>query len=58
MNTLKTIGLTIVQLVKQGCLLPRTFAKARNQRRQQDEVNKLEVERLDRICHPEKYLGK
>ena len=58
MNTLKTICLTIVQLIKQGCLLPRTFAKGMKERREQDVLDKLEAERLDRICHPEKYLGK
>jgi len=58
MNALKLIGLTIVQLVKQACLLPQTIAKAVKQRQQQGVRNELEAERLDRIRNPSKYRGK
>ena len=58
MNVLKLIGLTIVQLVKQACLLPQTIAKAVKQRQQQGVRNELEAERLDRIRNPSKYRGK
>jgi hypothetical protein len=58
MNTLKLIYLTIVQLVKQAWLLPQTFANAAKQRRRQVVLNEHEVERLDRIRNPSKYLGK
>jgi hypothetical protein len=57
MNTLKLIYLTIVQLVKQAWLLPQTFANAAKQRRRQVVLNEHEVERLDRIRNPSKYLG-
>lgn len=58
MHILKLIGLTIVQLFKQACLLPQTIANASKQRRQQLVLNEHEAERLDRIRNPSKYLGK
>lgn len=58
MNTLKLIFLTIIHLAKQAWLLPQTVANAVRQRRQQVVLNELEVERLDRIRNPSKYLGK
>ena len=58
MNTLKLICLTIMQLAKQAWLLPQTVAHAVKQRRQTVILNELEVERLDRIRNPSKYLGK
>jgi hypothetical protein len=58
MNTLKHIFLTLIQWVKQACLLHQTFAKATQQRRRQVILNEREDERLDRIRHPEKYRGK
>ena len=58
MNTLKLIYLTILQLVKQVWLLPQSVANAVRQRQRQVVLNELEVERLDRIRNPSKYLGK
>jgi hypothetical protein len=58
MHTLKLIGLTILQLVKQVWLLPQSVANAVKQRRRQIVLNELEAERLDRIRNPLKYLGK
>ncbi|MGA2178079.1 MAG: hypothetical protein ABSH15_00655 [Verrucomicrobiota bacterium] len=58
MHTLKLIGLTILQLVKQVWLLPQSVANAVKQRRRQIVLNELESERLDRIRNPLKYLGK
>ena len=58
MNTLKFIYLTIIQLVRQVCLLPQNVANAIKQRRRRAVRNELEVERLDRIRNPSKYLGK
>lgn len=58
MNTLKLICLTLIQLVKQAWLLPQSVANAVKQRRRQAVRNELEVERLDRIRNPSKYLGK
>jgi hypothetical protein len=58
MNPLKLVCLTIIQLVKQACLLPRTVASALRRRREQIMHNEHEVERLDRIRNPSKYLGK
>jgi len=57
-NTLKLICLGIIQSVKQAWLLPRTVANAVKQRRRQTVLNEHEVERLDRIRNPSKYLGK
>jgi hypothetical protein len=58
MHPLKFIYLTILQLVKQACLLPQSVANAVQQRRARIVWNELEAERLDRIHNPSKYLGK
>jgi hypothetical protein len=58
MNILKLICLTITQLVKQAWLLPQSVADAVRQRRLRVVRNELEVERLDRIRNPSKYVGK
>ena len=58
MNMLKLICLTIIELVKQAGRLPQTIANAARQRRRQTVLNVCEVERLDRIRNPSKYLGK
>ena len=58
MNFLKFIGLTLVQIARQAWLLPGSVALAARQRRQRIARNELEVERLDRIRNPSKYLGK
>jgi hypothetical protein len=57
-NILKLVYQAFSQPVKQVCLLPQTLAKAARQRQRQTVFNKREVERLDRICNPEKYRGK
>jgi hypothetical protein len=57
-NTLKLICLAIFRLVKRACLLPQSVVDAVKQRRQRMVRNELEVERLDRIRNPSKYLGK
>jgi len=58
MKTLKLICLTLMQLIKQTCLLPQTVANAIRDRRQQAVLNEREAERLDRIRNPSKYRGK
>jgi hypothetical protein len=58
MNIIKHICLTIIQLVKQICLLPKTIEEAIERRKQQVVRNELEAERLDRIRNPSKYAGK
>jgi hypothetical protein len=58
MNTPKLIYLTVVQMVKEACLLPQAIVKAIKQRQRRIVLNELEVERLDRIRNPEKYRGK
>jgi hypothetical protein len=58
MNTLKLIGLTIMQLAQQAGLLPQAIATAIRERQRQVALNELEVERLDRIRNPAKYRGK
>ncbi|MGD0087355.1 MAG: hypothetical protein ABSC24_09520 [Verrucomicrobiota bacterium] len=50
--------MSFVQLVRQVWFFPRSVANALEQRRQQVVRNDLEAERLDRIRHPDKYLGK
>jgi hypothetical protein len=58
MNLLKLICLTIFQLMKQAWLLPQTIANFVKQKRHETVLNEHEVERLDRIRNPSKYLGK
>jgi len=58
MNTLKQICLTLIQLVKQACLFPRTITNVVKRRQRQTILDGREVERLDRIRNPSKYLGK
>jgi len=58
MNILKFFYLTIGQLAKLVWSLPRSLAIAVRQRRQKLVRNELEIERLDRIRNPSKYLGK
>jgi hypothetical protein len=58
MNTLKLICLTIIQLVKHACFLPQAALNTVRQRRRRDVLNEREVERLDRLRNPSKYLGK
>ena len=58
MYLLKLVCMTIAQLVKQTWLLPQSIVTSLRLRRRQVALNALEVERLDRIRHPSKYLGK
>ena len=58
MNILKVICLTIVELVKQVWAFPATFAANLRKKGRVAEVNAAEAERLDRLRHPSKYLGK
>ncbi len=58
MIILKLICQTFIQLVKKVWSLPQSIAKAVHQRRRRAARNELEAERLDRIRHPSKYLGK
>jgi hypothetical protein len=49
----------IARLARRVWLFPQFVADAAfKQRRRQAELDELEVERLDRIRNPEKYLGK
>jgi hypothetical protein len=58
MYLIKFIGLTLIQLAKQAWLLPQMIATSFKHWRRQGALNELEAERLDRIRHPAKYLGK
>lgn len=58
MATLKLIGLTLVQIGKQICLLPQTLVNAYKQRKAKARWEAHEAERLDRIRNPSKYQGK
>jgi len=55
---LKLFCLAVIQRVKQAWLLPQTVANAVKQRRRQVVATDKEIERLDRIRNPWKYLGK
>jgi hypothetical protein len=55
---LKLVCQTIINLVKQVCLFPKTIAHAVKQRQRQAVLDRHEAERLDRICNPSKYRGK
>lgn len=58
MHILKVICLTIIELVKQAWAFPATVAANFRKKRRVAEVNEVEAERIDRIRHPSKYLGK
>jgi len=58
MQRLKYLGQAIINLIKQAWLLPRWVESAVTRRRLQSVLNEREVERLDRIRNPSKYLGK
>ncbi len=55
---LKLVCLTIVQLAKQAWSIPRSAATGIRNWRRRTDVDARETERLDRIRHPAKYLGK
>jgi hypothetical protein len=58
MKTLRLIWLTIIQLAKQVCQIPKNIGKAVKQRQRQAALSEQETERLDRILNPSKYRGK
>ena len=58
MYLLKLICLTLAQWIKQAWLLPQSILDAVRQKRRQVALDEHEVERLDRIRNPSKYLGK
>lgn len=58
MYILKLIGLTLVNLLKQAWLLPKTIQIALQQRRRHYAQHQFELDRLDRIRNPAKYAGR
>lgn len=58
MAPLKLIGLTLIQIGKQICLLPHALLNAFNERKAKARWETHEAERLDRIRNPSKYRGK
>jgi hypothetical protein len=58
MNLLKIVGLTVLLLLKQVWSLPQSAAACFRRRRRQTARNLAETERLDRIRHPAKYVGR
>jgi hypothetical protein len=54
----KLLRQTIVGLARQVWLLPQTVSTAVRRRRERGARADAEVERLDRIRNPLKYLGK
>jgi hypothetical protein len=57
MYILELIGRTILILLKEAWLLPKTVPIALQQRRRKLAQQQFEAERLDRIRNPSKYLG-
>ena len=55
---IKKMNLWLQALFKRVKQLPQTLRKARMQRLRQKVLAQGEIERLDRIRHPWKYLGK
>jgi hypothetical protein len=58
MHFLKLIRLSIVQTARQIRLISRVIGTAVRQWRQRAAFKEAEIERIDRIRHPYKYLGK
>jgi hypothetical protein len=58
MQKLRQLGRAAINLIKQAWLLPRCVEGAVKRRRLETVLNEREVERLDRIRNPSKYLGK
>ena len=55
---LKLVCLTIIELAKQIRTFPGLIATSIRNWRREVKVDTTEAERLDRIRHPSKYLGK
>lgn len=58
LRLLKLVCLTIIELAKQAWSFPGQVATSIRNRRQEVKIDKIEAERIDRIRHPSKYLGK
>jgi hypothetical protein len=58
MKISKLIGLIFVRPVEMACSLPKVIARGMAGRKRRIALNELEAERLDRIRHPSKYVGK
>lgn len=58
LRLLKLVCLTIIELAKQAWSLPGMVATSIRNWRREAKVEKTEAERIDRIRHPSKYLGK
>jgi len=58
MRILKILCLTIGELAKRAWLFPETAIANYRKRHRGPDVTVMEAERLDRLRHPSKYLGK
>lgn len=58
LHLLKLVCLTIIELAKQAWSFPGLAATGIRNWRREVKVDQTEAERIDRIRHPEKYLGK
>jgi len=58
MRTREVIGRTIIRWLQQAWWLPRSVVTGIGQWRNRVARNEINAERLDRIRHPSKYLGK
>ena len=58
MNLFKSICQALVLLIRQIRALPQTISEALARKRRRGVLDEREVERLDRIRNPSKYLGK
>jgi len=58
MHILKVIFFIIAELAKQARAFPTTVAANFRKKQRVAEADEAEAERVDRIRHPSKYLGK
>jgi hypothetical protein len=58
MYRLKLIGLTVLNFLREVWRAPQAIADAARERRRQTRRDTSEIERLDRIRNPWKYLGR
>lgn len=57
-QALKAAGFAIVQILRLIWTLPQLIALNLRARREQDDVDSAEAERLDRLRNPSNYIGK
>ena len=58
MHTLKLVYIRFVEMIRQIRLMPQTIVIAVRRQQGREERDLIEAERLDRLRHPSKYLGR